>query len=55
MKTQSMLLALAAAPAAMAHTLFSNLYVDGVDQVDVTNDEYRNHTNSDRVMLLPCV
>jgi len=29
-----MLLALAAAPAAMAHTLFSNLYVDGVDQGD---------------------
>jgi hypothetical protein len=34
MKTQSMFVALAAAPAVMAHTAFTNLYVDGVDQGD---------------------
>lgn len=34
MKTQSMLLAaLASAPAALAHTAFTNFYVDGVAQV----------------------
>jgi hypothetical protein len=29
-----MFMALAAAPAVMAHTAFTNLYVDGVDQGD---------------------
>jgi hypothetical protein len=34
MKTQSMLVAaLASAPSALAHTVFTNFYVDGVSQV----------------------
>jgi hypothetical protein len=36
MKTQSMLLAaLASAPAALAHTVFTDFYVDGMPQVCV--------------------
>ncbi|KAF2188168.1 lytic polysaccharide monooxygenase [Zopfia rhizophila CBS 207.26] len=34
MKTQSLFLALAAAPAALAHTVWTNFYVDGVNQGD---------------------
>ena len=34
MKTQTLLMALAAAPAALAHTVFTNFYVDGVSQGD---------------------
>jgi hypothetical protein len=34
MKTQTLLMALAAAPAVLAHTVFTNFYVDGVSQGD---------------------
>jgi hypothetical protein len=34
MKSQTLLMALAAAPAALAHTAFTNFYVDGVSQGD---------------------
>ena len=42
-KTQSILLALAAARSAFAHTCFTTLYVDGVDQVSIGTIHKRNH------------
>lgn len=43
MKTQAIILAaLAVAPSALAHTVWSTFYVDGKDQVNLTNP-YRPH------------
>lgn len=42
MKTQSLLLALAVAPAALAHTAFTNFYVNGVSQGDGVAMRMRN-------------
>lgn len=57
MKTQSMILAaLASAPAALAHTAFTNFYVDGIDQVRKGHDQHRTYElTPSRVMVLPCV
>lgn len=46
MKTQQMLLAaLAAAPAALAHTVFTDFYVDGMPQVCFVRQAGRIVTN----------
>jgi hypothetical protein len=56
MKTQSMLLAaLASVPAVLAHTVFTDFYVDGMPQVcgHVRTGSLR--TDKYRVTVLPCV
>lgn len=56
MKTHSMLLtALASAPVALAHTAFTDFYVDGTAQVCMESHENVSNANAFRVMVLPCV